>query len=235
MKPRIINEKQYKSVISVPEAGIVDESASMDEYHAYCSDLQKDSRVRGVLIPADCLHRRIAFLTDDISKDYPRDSVINIVLVLTGSFVFAADLSRKLHERHGLNVRFHLIKTSVYDSTIKRSGERYRAVKLELEPKEIEGRDVLVVEDITDQGFTMSWMKNYLLVERNVSGLRICSLLDKKLSNPSAEVKKIRDQLQVDYTGFEIPDVWVAGYGIDAGHEMRNLPCIVSINEKKFS
>jgi hypoxanthine phosphoribosyltransferase len=156
------------------------------------------------------------------------------MVVLTGAIIFAADLGRELFDRAGINVRFHLIKTSVYDDAIKKSGEHFRAVKHEITPKDIEGKDILVVEDIVDQGFTLTWLKNYLLSERKVSSIKICCLLDKVLKHPSAEVRKIRKQLLVDYIGFKIPDFWVAGYGIDVAQELRNLPCVVTIDESLY-
>jgi hypoxanthine-guanine phosphoribosyltransferase len=78
------------------------------------------------------------------------------MIVLTGAIFFAVDLGRELYDSAAINERFHLIKTSVYGDTIKKSEEHQREVKLELEPKGIADQDILVVEDITDQGFTLS-------------------------------------------------------------------------------
>lgn len=201
-----------------------------DELDVCTNNLNKIRDKGRVLIPELCLKKRIAFIADEISRDYPGSPVIHMLVVLTGSFVFAADLGRCLYERHNINICYHLIKTSVYDRTIKKSGEHYRAVKLDLEPVEIEGRDVIVVEDITDQGFTLTWLRNYLLSERRVSSVKICTLLDKRLESPTDTVKKLREELSVDYTGFIIPDLWIAGYGIDHTHEMRNVPFIFSLD-----
>jgi len=234
VKPEILGPESYRGVITVGENGVVDSGMSLEDFDSCAEKLRRDRRIKGVLIPRECLSRRIACLADEIARDYPADRVLHIMVVLTGSIFFAADLSRELYERAGINARFHLIKTSVYDDTIKKSGERYRAVKLDLEPKDIEGRDVLVVEDITDQGFTLTWLRNYFISERKVASVRICSLLDKELRRPSEEVRRIRERLLVDYTGFKIPDVWVAGYGVDAAQELRNLPCIVSIDESVY-
>jgi hypoxanthine phosphoribosyltransferase len=234
MNPDILDRRSYSGVITVGENGVIDGDASPDDLRTYTERLKRDRRIKSVLIPKDCLDKRISAMADEIAKDYPQDRVLHVMVVLTGSIFFAADLGRELYDRAGINARFHLIKTSVYDDTIKKSGEHYRAVKLELEPKDIEGKDILVVEDITDQGFTLTWLKNYFLSERKVSSVRICSLLDKELQRPSEEVRKIREQLLVDYTGFKIPDVWVAGYGVDAAQELRNLPCIVSIDESLY-
>lgn len=173
-------------------------------------------------------------MAEEIARDHPPDRLLHVMVILTGAIFFAADLGRELFDRAGINVRFHLIKTSVYDDAIKKSGEHFRAVKLEITPKDIEGKDILVVEDIADQGFTLTWLKNYLLSERKVSSIKICCLLDKVLKHPSAEVRKIREQLLVDYIGFKIPDFWVAGYGIDVAQELRNLPCIVTIDESLY-
>jgi hypoxanthine phosphoribosyltransferase len=234
LNPEILTSDRYGGIITVTERGVIDESTPLEEYAAYAAMLKKDPRIVDVLIPAPCLRGRLQYLADEIIRDYPPGAVMHVLVVLTGSIFFAADLGRELYDRGGVNVHFHLIKTSVYDKTIKDSGEHYRAVRLELEPRDIEGKDVIVVEDITDQGFTLTWLKNYLLTERNVTSVRICSLLDKQLARPSDEVKKLRAGVRVDYTGFKIPDVWVAGYGVDAAHELRNLPCIVSINESLY-
>jgi hypoxanthine phosphoribosyltransferase len=173
----------------------------------------------------------VSAMAGEIARDYRADKPLHVVVVLTGAIFFAADLSRELYDRAGITARLHLIKTSVYNDTIKKPDELYRSVKLEFAPKDIEGEDILVIEDILDQGFTLTWLKKYLLLERKVSSVRICCLLDKILKSPSPEISKMREQLRIDYTGFRIPDLWVAGYGVDAAQDLRNLPCIASVNE----
>lgn len=223
----------YNTVIDVPIEGVCD-SSEISQLSGIESLIKNEPKLHSLLISERCIHNRINALAQDIVRDLNHSRHIDILLVLTGSFIFTSDLSRAIFKHGGINASIHCIKTSVYDKTIKASGEHYRAVTLELSPKHIEGRDLLLVEDIADQGFTLSWLKNYLLHERNAKSLKICSLLYKRLDNPSQEVQNIRRQLDIDYIGFTVPDVWVAGYGIDAAYEYRHLPFIVRVNEKYF-
>lgn len=229
----LIPISHYNSIIDVPTQGVCDNSEDCSSYLNQ-SALIHDPRLHSVLITEHCIQKRVNALASDIVRDYNHTHHIDILLVLTGSFIFTADLSRAIYRQGAINASIHCIKTSVYDKTIKSSGEHYRAVTLELSPKNIEGRDILLVEDIADQGFTLSWLKNYLLHERSAKSLKICSLLYKRLDNPTREVQNIRNQLEIDYIGFTVPDVWVAGYGIDAAYEYRHLPFIVRVNEEYF-
>ncbi len=223
----------YNGIIDVPVEGVCDSSEDCSSLSKQTALLQ-DPKLHSVLITEQCIQKRVNILANDIVRDFNHTKHIDILLVLTGSFIFTSDLSRAIFKQGGINASIHCIKTSVYDKTIKASGEHYRAVTLELSPKNIEGRDLLLVEDIADQGFTLSWLKNYLLHERNATSLKICSLLYKRLDNPTREVQNIRNQLEIDYIGFTVPDVWVAGYGIDAAYEYRHLPFIVRVNEEYF-
>jgi hypoxanthine phosphoribosyltransferase len=86
----------------------------------------------------------------------------------------------------------------------------------------IEGRDVIIIEDIVDTGLTLSYIRE-ILETRRPSSLRVCALLDKK-------ARRVKD-VKVDYTGFEIPDKFVVGYGLDYGERYRNLPHIIALKE----
>ncbi len=223
----------YNTIIDVPVEGVCD-SSEIDKLSGIELFVKNEPKLHSLLISELCIHNRVSALAQDIVRDLNHTRHIDIMLVLTGSFIFTSDLSRAIFKQGGISASIHCIKTSVYDKTIKTSGEHYRAVTLELSPKHIEGRHVLLVEDIADQGFTLSWLKNYLLHERNAKSLKICSLLYKRLDNPSQEVQNIRRQLEIDYIGFTVPDVWVAGYGIDVAYEYRHLPFIVRVNEEYF-
>ncbi len=228
---QIINN--YDIIIDVPLEGVCDSSEQKD-VSSLQSFFADEPKLHSLLIAEQCIQNRVSSLAKQIVKDLNHTKHIDILLVLTGSFIFASDLSRFIFKHGGINASIHCIKTSVYDKTIKTSGEHYRAVTLELSPKHIEGRDVLLVEDIADQGFTLSWLTHYLLHERKAQSLKVCSLLYKRLDNPSKEVQNIRNQLSIDYIGFTVPDVWVAGYGIDVAYEYRHLPYIVRVNEEYF-
>lgn len=233
MKMKALREEDYSSIITVDENGVYD--ASMGEsLTKIIETLKKDKRIRRLLIPDLCIAKRIEALAREINSDFSPCDQVNILVVLTGAFMFAADMGRALYSQYNLNAIYHLIKTSVYDKKIKETNEEYRAVQLELAPRDIEGKDILLIEDITDQGFTLTWLLNYLKEERGVNSVRTCSLLNKILRDPSSEVEELRKNLIVDYIGFNIPDVWVAGYGVDAGHDFRNLPFIISVDESYY-
>lgn len=232
-EPLILTDTDYDRIIAIPEDGVIDASMELTEFHQLADKLKTDKRIDTILIPEICIRKRITALAHEINKDFKEDP-IEVMMVLTGAFMFGADLCRELYRLHNRNTRFHLIKTSVYDETIKAANEKYRAVKLELDPRGIKRHDILLIEDIIDQGFTMTWLLNYLQTEREVRTIKVCSLLNKILAHPTHDVKKLRASLVLDYIGFNIPDVWIAGYGIDAGHDFRNLPFIISVNKSYY-
>jgi hypoxanthine phosphoribosyltransferase len=234
MKMKALREEDYNSIITVNENGVYDASLGESAVTEIIEILKRDKRIEQLLIPDLCIEKRIGALAREIHNDFSQSDQLNILVVLTGAFMFAADMGRALYSHYGMKAIYHLIKTSVYDKKIKETNEEYRAVQLELAPKNIEGKDILLIEDITDQGFTLTWLLNYLKQERGVNSVKTCSLLNKILTAPSAEVKELRKNLNVDYIGFNIPDVWVAGYGVDAGHDFRNLPFIISVDESYY-
>lgn len=107
---------------------------------------------------------------------------------------------------------------------------------MQLKPKkeDIRGKDILLIEDIVDQGFTLSKIQNHLSTQR-LNSLKTCVLLTKRLYNPTPEVKEFRKSLTLDYVGFSVPDRWVAGYGIDSGHNFRQIPDIIVVKKEKYS
>jgi hypoxanthine phosphoribosyltransferase len=131
-------------------------------------------------------------------------------------------------------VRFHFAKLSTYAGSIKSGGETHRAVHTHLFPEDMAGKDILIIEDIIDQGFTMHRLRQILLEEKKANSVRICALLVKRLDNPTEEVRRMREGLTVDFAGFSFPDVWIAGYGIDAAGEFRNFPHIITVNEALY-
>jgi len=234
MSQLILNERDYNSVIEVPRAGVFDAAMTTGERARLREIVEADERIESLLIPAPCIAARNRALARQIVRDYAPARHLEVLVVLTGGVVFASDICRDIFLEGNIHARFNLIKTSVYDKSIKDSGEEYRTVRLLMEPQDVEGKDVLIMEDITDQGFTLTWMLNYLRNERHVNSVKICSLLDKRLANPTEKVKLLRDNLTVDYRGFIIEDQWIAGYGIDTADDFRNLPFIVVINEGFF-
>ncbi len=157
-----------------------------------------------VLIPAERLQARVADMAREIAADTPDDGEIAALVVLKGAFVFAADLLRGIPRR----TRVGFLETH-------RNPTRPALADFVFTyPFPVEGADLLVIEDILDTGCTLRHLQSRMLARRPAR-LRTVVLLDKK-PRRAVEVK-------VDYTGFEIPDLWVVGYGLDDGENYRNL------------
>ncbi|MCB5409716.1 hypoxanthine phosphoribosyltransferase [Pseudogemmobacter faecipullorum] len=162
------------------------------------------------MISAKRIAARIEALAAEITREFQGTDKLVVVGLLRGSFVFIADLVREID----LPVEVDFLEASSYGNEMNSS----REVRILKDLRgEIAGRDVLVVEDIIDTGFTLSHVKN-LLLSRGPARMKICALLDKP-SRREVEMK-------ADLTGFEIPDEFVVGYGIDYAQRNRNLPYI---------
>jgi hypoxanthine phosphoribosyltransferase len=165
--------------------------------------------LKEVLIPADRLQTRVAELAAEIDADYQGRELL-LVGVLKGAVMIMADLARAMR----LPVHMDWMAVSSYGSGTRSSGVVRILKDLDTD---ILGRHVLVVEDIVDSGLTLSWLLGNLR-SRQPASLRVCVLLRK----PTAA------QMDVDltYTGFDIPDEFVIGYGLDYAERYRNLPFI---------
>jgi hypoxanthine phosphoribosyltransferase len=159
-----------------------------------------------VLIPAEKIQARIAELGAEIDRDYPTGPVY-LVGVLKGAIMFMADLARAMKTP----ARLEFVVIASYGKGKTSSGEA-RLIKDLDHP--IEGFDVIVVEDIVDTGITLTYLMQ-VLRQRNPKSLRIASLLDK----PSRRQRPVT----VDYRGFEVPDQFLVGYGLDYSEDYRNL------------
>ena len=174
--------------------------------------------VEEVLLSADALQARVAELGRQLSADYAgRDPVL--VSVLKGSIVFLADLIRGME----IPLSLDLMEVSSYGAGTETSGQ-VRILK-DLS-RSIEGREVIVVEDIIDTGLTLNYLLRYL-AERNPATLRVCCLLDK----PARRLAEI----EIDYRGFTIPDRFVIGYGLDYDERYRNLPYVGVLRPSVYS
>lgn len=161
-----------------------------------------------VFISARRIKNRVKHLAGRVSKDYSGKELL-IVAVLKGSVVFFSDLIRQLD----INCGVDFISVSSYKGT-RSTGEIRFLADLRESPK---GRNILLVEDIVDSGYTLNYLKKNLLA-RKAATVRTCVLLDKKDAR-KAPVK-------VDYAGFVIPDEFVVGYGLDYNEQYRGLPYI---------
>jgi hypoxanthine phosphoribosyltransferase len=163
-----------------------------------------------VLLTAEVLAERVKALGAQIANDY-RDEPLTLVPVLTGSFVFAADLVRAID----LPLEVSFVGVSSYGDATESSGHAHLTLDL---ARSVEGRHVLVVEDIVDTGTTADAVL-HLLAGRGALSVKLCTLLHK----PSRSVVAV----PLAYVGFEVPDVFVVGYGLDgSGGFCRNRPAI---------
>lgn len=181
--------------------------ADLEEYAKAKEDIMAE-RVE-VMLTEEEVDRRIQEIGDRISKDYAGKQV-HLVCVLKGGSFFMCELAKRIT----VPVSLDFMSVSSYGSDTKSSGV-VRIVKDLDEP--LEGKDVLVVEDIVDSGRTLSYLLE-MLRDRGPKSLRLCTLLDK----PDRRVVDVN----VDYTGFKIPDEFVVGYGLDYDQRYRNLPYI---------
>ena len=162
-----------------------------------------------VLVSEEEVDKRIRELGELISKDYAGKDV-HMICVLKGGVFFMCELAKRIT----VPVSMDFMSVSSYGDDTKSSGVVRIAKDLD-EP--LEGKDVLIVEDIIDSGRTLSYLMK-VLQERKPASMRLCTLLDK----PDRRVKMV----DVDYTVFNIPDEFVVGYGLDYAQKYRNLPFI---------
>lgn len=169
-------------------------------------------KIRETLLTEGQIQARVRELADRISEDYAGREVL-LVGVLRGSFIFMADLARRLK----IPVVIDFIALSSYERTLEATG----AVRLVMDLRsDIAGRHVIVVEDIVDSGYTLRYLLDNLAARKPAS-LRTCALVSKP------DCRKV--DVPLDYLGFDIPDVWVVGYGLDCFDQHRNLPFIAAV------
>lgn len=173
--------------------------------------------IRRILISREDIQSRVRELAGQISTDYSRADRLYIIGILKGAFIFLADLTRELSVPHIVD----FMALSSYGKTTTTG-----AVRILMDLREpIEGADVLIVEDIVDSGHTLNYLFQ-VLRGRKPASIRTCALVRKKRNNLS---------VPVDYLGFEIPDVWVVGYGLDYADRFRTLPFVAELKPEAYS
>jgi hypoxanthine phosphoribosyltransferase len=168
-----------------------------------------------VLLDAAAIQARVRGLAAEIERDYAAGEPIHLVCVLKGGFVFMADLVRAMRPR----VTLDFIAVSSYARSTKSSGEVRMLKDLD---SGLQGRDVIIVEDIVDTGLTLTYLQD-ILRARSPKSLRTACLLSK----PSRRTVEVA----VEYIGFEIEDRFVVGYGLDFAEKYRSLPYIAELDE----
>ncbi len=170
-----------------------------------------------VIVSEDDIQKRVKELAAQIEKDYADAERIILVGILKGAFIFLADLARALQKEH--------IVDFMAVSSYGKAGAVAGAVRLVLDVREpLMNEHIIIVEDIVDSGNTLNYL--YHTIEgRNPASLKTCALIEKK-----------RDKLNMplDYIGFEIPDVWVVGYGLDYADRHRTLPFVAELKPEAY-
>lgn len=166
------------------------------------------------LLSESVIADRVSELAARIDDDYRETGMLVLVGVLKGSFIFLSDLARRLTVPH----RIEFIAVSSYGA---HEGEHAESVRLLMDVRhDIGGSDVLLVEDIVDTGHTLAYLRRMLEARRPAS-FRVCTLLHKP--------DRTEGDVEIDYLGFSIPDVWVVGYGLDYAERHRTLPYIAEL------
>lgn len=165
-----------------------------------------------VLIDEQTLQNRIYELAKQIKKDYEGKD-LTLVCILKGSTIFTVDLAKKMDKK----LKLEFMQVSSYEGEKTSSGK----VNLKLDlPNVLQGENLLIVEDIIDTGRTLSYLIKHLK-QKNPASIKICTLLDKP--------ERREYDVKVDYVGFQIPDKFVIGYGLDDKEFYRNLPYIAEM------
>lgn len=171
-----------------------------------------------VLLSNEQITTRIKELGSEITSDYAGQEPI-LIGVLKGAFVFMADLARSIN----LTMSIEFMAVSSYGKAQKSSGEVKIIKDLDVA---VEGRDLIVVEDIVDTGLTLSYLLQNLQ-SRGANSVRLATLLDK----PEPRINK---DLKINYCGFQVPNKFVVGYGLDAAERYRNLPFIAVVKNPEI-
>jgi len=174
--------------------------------------------IQEILFSEEQLAKRVSELAEQINRDYA-DKEILLISVLRGSFIFMADLARKITRP----CRVDFMSVSSYGKGSTSSGQVQITKDLS---EDISGLHVIVVEDILDSGNTLSYLLR-LLEQRHPASIRLCTLLDKP------DRRKV--EVAVHYSGFTIPDAFVVGYGLDYAERYRNLPYIGILKPEVYS
>ncbi|RUM38355.1 MAG: hypoxanthine phosphoribosyltransferase [Desulfobulbus sp.] len=165
------------------------------------------------ILSSDQINKRILELGNEISSDYKGKKLV-LIGILNGAFIFLADLARAID----LELEIDFIRVASYGNNMSTSG----TITLAKEPEiDLEGKSILLVEDIVDTGSTLAWLNEYL-TKFNPESVKICSLIDKH------ERREV--EVTVDYVGFSLDKGFLIGYGLDYAQKFRNLPAVHSMD-----
>jgi len=182
-------------------------------------------RQYSILISAIYIRRRIAALAREIILETRKNNIneIHFLIVLKGAAFFGCRLAQEIFRMGGPNVVLHFISASSYGKATCSSGRCRITGNLNM----LQGKDVIVVEDICDTGLTLSRIRQRLLKKEHAASVKTCVLLNKP-ANRLAHLKKT----SIDFIGFQIPDVFVVGFGLEYIERYRELPFIVAVQKR---
>ena len=182
-------------------------------------------RQYSILISATYIRRRIAALAREIILETRKGkkNEINFLIVLKGAVFFGCRLAQEIFRAGGPGVIIHFVGASSYGKARRSSGRCRITGKLNM----LRGRDVIVVEDICDTGLTLDRIKQHLLKKEHASSVKACVLLDK----PGHRLARLKGNRIADFIGFQIPTVFVAGFGLHHTEKYRELPFIIAIRK----
>ena len=174
--------------------------------------------LKEILFSEEAIRQRVHDIGAQITRDYQGKTPL-LIGVLKGCYVFLADLARSID----LECEIRFITASSYGLSTITSGDVRIGMDFDFEVK---GRDVILIEDILDSGLTLTSLSK-VINERSPASLRLCAMLDKPAR------RKV--EINADYTGFECPDDYVVGYGLDYAERYRNLPFVASLKPEVYS
>ncbi len=189
----------------------------LNNYESLVRGDEMNNDIKEILFSKELIAEKVKELGDQISKDY-KDKELLVVGVLKGANVFMSDLIREID----LPVEIDFIAASSYGHSTQSSGVVKIIKDLDYS---IEGKNVLIVEDIIDTGLTLQYLTENFR-SRGTESLSICTLLDKP--------ERRKAKIDVTYKGFDIPDEFIVGYGIDYAEKYRNLPFVATLKEEVY-
>jgi len=163
------------------------------------------------LFSEEKIQSRIREIAAEIEQTFPKDEELVVIAVLAGSILFASDLIKRLH----MPIQFEFVRLSSYGHGQQSSG-KVKPVDLTL--PSLKGKNVLIVEDIVDTGYTANFMIDYIKLQHKPANIKFATLLDKVCAR--------QKHVDIEFRGFEIDDKFVVGYGLDYRGYLRNLPYI---------
>lgn len=176
-----------------------------------------ENLIKEILVEEESIEKKVKELGLKITEDYQGKNLL-LVGILKGAFIFMSDLARNIK----MSVGIDFMAVSSYGRTSSSTGEVRIIKDLDFS---VENKDVLIVEDIIDTGYTLAYLTDNLR-KRGANSVKVCALLDKP------ERRKV--DVAVDYLGFAIPDEFVVGYGLDYAEIGRNLPYVAALKEEVY-